>query len=165
MKDIVPLISLPKIPCSKQAEVSCSETQGTLLYSLCHERPASAANQDHSEMTLTQSCLTSDSLAGHRSAASGSLCPDTATTALFISPCLVSVWAGHKQGEQSVLGPFCPHEETRMDQKAFREPWCYGGKLSLTTSEQCGSRALASLELETLQIDVCSMLEQRLHSL
>lgn len=83
----------------------------------------------------------------------------------FISPYLVSIRAGHKQGEQSVLGPFCPHEETRMDQKALREPWCYGGKLSLIASEQCGSKALASLELETLQVDVGSMLEQRLHSL
>lgn len=94
----------------------------------------------------------------------GSLCPDSATTALSISLFLVSVWPGHQQGEQCP-GTIPSPGGNKDGPEAYTEPWFCGGKLGLAASEQCGSRALASLELETLQVDVCSMFEQCLYSL
>lgn len=58
-----------------------------------------------------------------------------------------------------------PMRNTRMAQKPTQSPGSAGGELGLAASEQCGSGALASLELETLQVDVGPMFEQSLHSL
>lgn len=88
---------------------------------------------------------------------------------LLLLPCpLASAWSVYGQATNrvsSVPGPSRPHEGTRMDQKPTWSPGSVAGKLGLAASEQCGSRALASLELETLQVNVCSMFEQYLHSL
>lgn len=91
----------------------------------------------------------------------------SAPTQLLLPCPLASAWSVYGQATNrvsSVPGPFCPHEETKGPE-AYTELRFCGGKLGLAALEQCGSRALASLELETLQVDVCSVFEQCLHSL